>query len=82
MLSKGTKELLSFISEMDAVSILGGGDTAAAASQFGFSEKITHISTGGGASLEYMEELGITDTSRIAYGAYTIGSPFYPQIIK
>lgn len=53
--SRGTKEIMEFISHLKATSILGGGDTAAAASLFGVSDKITHISTGGGASLEYME---------------------------
>ncbi|MEW6008934.1 MAG: phosphoglycerate kinase [Candidatus Omnitrophota bacterium] len=53
--SKGTKEIMEFITTLKATTILGGGDTAAAASKFGVSEKITHISTGGGASLEYME---------------------------
>lgn len=53
--SRGTKEIMEFIARLNAVSILGGGDTAAAASQFGVTKKITHISTGGGASLEYME---------------------------
>ena len=53
--SRGTKEIMEFIAHLKATSILGGGDTAAAASQFGFTDKITHISTGGGASLEYME---------------------------
>ena len=46
---------MEFIANLKATSILGGGDTAAAASLFGVSDKITHISTGGGASLEYME---------------------------
>jgi 3-phosphoglycerate kinase len=53
--SRGTKDILNFIAGLKAVSILGGGDTAAAASQFDVADKITHISTGGGASLEYME---------------------------
>ncbi|MBU2541402.1 MAG: phosphoglycerate kinase [Candidatus Omnitrophica bacterium] len=53
--SRGTKEIMTYITELDAATILGGGDTAAAASLFGLTDKITHISTGGGASLEYME---------------------------
>jgi phosphoglycerate kinase len=53
--SRGTKEIMEFITNLKAVTILGGGDTAAAASQFKLDSLVTHISTGGGASLEYME---------------------------
>lgn len=51
----GTRELLKAVTESNAVTIIGGGDTAAAAVAMGFAEKITHISTGGGASLEFVE---------------------------
>ena len=53
--SNGTKELCKILSELDATTILGGGDTASAAINFGYKEKFTHISTGGGASLELLE---------------------------
>lgn len=52
----GTLEVCRAISELpDAITVIGGGDSAAAAIQLGFAEKFSHISTGGGASLEYME---------------------------
>lgn len=53
--AKGTKLLAQSIAQSEAISIIGGGDSAAAIEKFGLSEKMTHISTGGGASLEFME---------------------------
>ena len=53
--SKGTKEILHYLSNKDKIVIIGGGDTASAAINFGYKESFTHISTGGGASLELLE---------------------------
>jgi len=53
--SRGTEDIARFIAGLNATTIIGGGDTASAISKFGLENSMSHISTGGGASLEYME---------------------------
>ena len=53
--AKGTLAVATALAESDCISIIGGGDSASAAKKLGFADKITHISTGGGASLEFLE---------------------------
>ena len=66
VLSKGTVAVAQALADTEATTIIGGGDSAAAVMQLGFADKMSHISTGGGASLEYLEGKVLPGVAAIA----------------
>ena len=75
--SVGTRELLTAVAESDGLSVVGGGHTVAAVEQFGLQDRIDHVSTGGGALINFLagRELPLVTSLRHAYKKFAKGEP-------
>src|SRR5207247_8691504 len=75
--SGGTRELLAAVAESGGLSVVGGGHTVAAVEQFGLQDRIDHVSTGGGALINFLagRELPLVTSLRHAYKKFAKGEP-------